>query len=505
MIFTQFLTLLSHLTLAQYERDELFGQDSICQRLETYEDEMGRECSITKKSVSEIQRKDRLSKDLDEHLALSEIKRNIQSMADAQIYNSIQVLSALGVEKEDLGLSRKKDELEAKGYHFPTFTRKKNSELQKRYFLTAVRYHEQKTLLANYPLTKDQKNKIKKKLRIMELRYPLVANHNFKFFKDYVVSKFRINGGYKVETNEEEFAMDSYLLGDVPEKLDEISQLGFKVKSNAGKVLEGLIDGENAKHMDIIYKDLARELQQSLAMQLSPLESVNSFNSCQLYNVHSRITLDAINSSGDPAKLVKSFCNCQKENSPIDEDIVMGLEMASLGGLGLCITPTGVGQIVGCPTAFVAGLGATGASTINFFSYMSNYTEISKSRGVTTVLERDSFYQNEVNRLKDQELDSLSNIGVSRLIGLVGLKVGHIGMKGLLRVYEKSNISKTLARKNPFQKDKFNSEVDKLDPSMQTKMFVILDRLDEKTRNYFIESPEVLLRELKKSGGKCAL
>ncbi|EQC48407.1 hypothetical protein M899_1939 [Bacteriovorax sp. BSW11_IV] len=493
------------LALAQYERDELIGQDSICLKLENYEDEMGRECLITKKSITEIHRKDRLSRDLDEHLALSEIKRNIQSMADAQIYNSIQVLAALGVEKEDLGLSRKKDELEVKGYHFPKFSRKKNAELQKRYFLSAIRYHEQKTLLANYPLTNDQKNNIKHKLRIMELRYPLVTNHNFKFFKDYVVSKFKITGGYKVETKEEEYVLDSYLLGEVPEKLDEVSQLGFKVKSNAGKVLEGLVSGKNEKQMDIIYKDLTSELQQSLAMQLSPLESINSFNSCQLYNVHSRITLDAINSSADPAKLVKSFCNCQKENSPIDEDIVMGLEMASLGGLGLCITPTGVGQIVGCPTAFVAGLGATGASTINFFSYMSNYSDISKARGVTTVLERDSFYQDEVNRLRDKELDSLSNIGVSRLIGLVGLKVGHIGMKGLLRVYEKSNISKTLAKKNPFQKERFNSQVDKLDPNMQTKMFVILDRLDEKTRNYFIESPEVLLRELKKSGGKCAL
>lgn len=501
LFFSFFISLNS---VGDFSKADIRGPESLCEKLKEQKEEGQRTCSYYS-DFKEANVIDKLSSDIDEHLALNEIKRQVLIMANTQIANSFRVLDRLGVEKRSVLLDRKINELKNKGYNFPKEDNNEDEGLTDQYLIAALRYHEHKYTLANYSIDKKQKEQMNYRIKLLELRYPLITNFNFKTLKDYMSLSFGNSSMAKLETSEEAKILDSYLLNDTPRELKDIESLGITPKSNTGKNLESLIKNKDRQKIVKIRKALKDDLQNSLALQIDPLENINKFNACQLMNIHSHITLEAINSSANPEKILAKYCACQSEESIIDEDIVIGLEMSSLGGLGLCITPSVVGQVFGCPTAMIAGLAATGASTVNFVDYMARFSKIRESKGLTTFLEMGNLEKNELEFLEEKELATIQNIGLSRLIGLVGFGVGHIGLKGLIRVYKESNISQLLSRLTKNKRDIFEKKIGQLTNEEQTQAFIVLEKLDDDIRNFFVERPDLLLKNIRNKELRCEI
>lgn len=246
------------------------------------------------------------------------------------------------------------------------------------------------------------------------------------------------------------------------------------------------------------------ELQTSFSNQLTPLLSLKSMNECDLLNLHSGVSLQVINSSANPEHMFGQYCSCKGSNQIIDESIVMGLEVASLGGLGLCLTPTGVGQALGCPTAMVAGLGVTGASTINFLDSMGRYQSIHEQKSLVHFLERDELKKEEEELLKIKELEEIKDMGVEGLTGLIGFGIGNVGMKNLIKYFKNGKLSLLMQKLNLSEQRRLEEAFEGLSLKDQTKAFVVLEKLDDESRKVLVKNPSLVIKELN-NGVSCDL
>lgn len=474
-----------------YERNDLLGNDSLCRQI------------LVAREAGEISCASYFPQDeleisvnaLDEHLALAEIKRNIVVMAEAQVQSSLLLLKKLGMKSPSKSLQEKLRRLEEKGIMATPVNSSISEDLLQRYLIAALRYQELTSQMANNIFKAQKRELILDKIKLLELKYPLIAQHNFKYFKDSVCQKAGLSTLAKKESKDEEALLDQYLF-------DEKELKKSSPHSYTGKISQLLLENKN----DFLpSSELIKELEISFSNQLTPLLNLDAQKECDLWNLHGSIALQVINSSARPEKMFGKACECQQTHKPISHEIVTGLEVASLGGLGLCLTPTGVGQVLGCPGAMIAGLGAGGANTINFVSSVAQAQTIQDQKSIVAFLERTNLQKEEQDYLRKKEIEIIKDAGVDTITGLIGLGVGHIGAKNLIKYFQKGKLATSLKRLSDKEAENLIKAMEELDDVTQTRAFVVLEKLDQDSRETLLKKPAILLRELKKNGGFCEL
>ena len=447
-----------------------------------------------------------LNKDIagiDIHLATDEIKREIVTMAESQVTLSLGLLQKLGITTEhaDLGESLKK--LQKNGVTTIRSKQKINSHLLDKYLVASLRYYDLKRRKEHYGVSELEQKKIQERIQLMEIRYPLVTQHNFTRLKDFVMPKIKEGRTFTREEGEESRILDNYLFNDTPEKVAEIDTSGLNSKSLGISALRGFKQASE-EIKDEIRSHLKDDLQKSLASQLNALTKIEGFGECELLTLHSQSSQRAINSSAAPDQVFKKLCECRKKAGPVSDTAIMGMGVASLGGLLLCITPTGIGQLIGCPTAAVAGWGATGASAINFADSLGKYNDLNTQDAVMTALPKSEINQKELELIRGNKSELAKSLSTEQLTGLIGFGVGHVGVSGLAKIYKNSQITLSLNKLSKYEKDQLEEVLVKLNPEEQTQIFVVLDKLDGDSREVLLARPALLFKEFKQ-GGRCEL
>ena len=476
---------------ADFERHDLQGSESLCSQLRTAK-EAGEASCAPYFTEDELQAS---SHALDEYLALAEVKRKITIMAEAQIQSSLLLLNKLGMKSPSKILQDKLHRLEAKGIKATPIKSSSKEDLLPRYLIAALRYQELTSQMGNNIFKAQEKKQVLNRIKLLELKYPLIAQHNFKFFKDSVCQNAGVSSLPKRESIEEQALLDSYLF-------DEKELPKSFSTSYTGKVAQLLLENKNSA---VYSGNLIKELEISFSNQLTPLLNLDSQNECDLWNLHGSITLEVINTSARPKHMFGKACECQQTQELISHEIVTGLEVASLGGLGLCLTPTGVGQVLGCPGAMIAGLGAGGANTINLVGSIAESQTIHDQKSIVAFLERTNLVKEEEEYLRKKEVEIIKNAGVDTVTGLIGLGVGHIGARNLIKYFQKGKLATSLKYLSDKEAEKLLRAMEELDESSQTKAFVLLEKLDQDSREALLRRPAIFLREMKKNGGACEL
>ena len=476
---------------ASFQRHDLLGSESLCSQLRTAK-AAGEAWCAPYFPEDEIQAS---AYALDEYLAVAELKRKITIMAEAQIQSSLLLLNKLGMKSPRKTLQEKLRQLEAKGIRATPINSSTKENLLQRYLIAALRYQELTSQMGNNIFKAQDKERVLEKIKLLELKYPLIAQHNFKFFKDSVCQKAGVSSLPKRESDEEEALLDSYLFDE--KELKKASSTSY-----TGKMAQQLLENINSAEFS---RNLIQELEISFSNQLTPLLNLDSQKECDLWNLHGSITLEVINSSVHPKHMFGRACECQQTQELISHEIVTGLEVASLGGLGLCLTPTGVGQVLGCPGAMMAGLGAGGANSINLMGSIAQSQTIQDQKSIVEFLERTNLHKEEEEYLRKKEFDIIKNAGVDTVTGLIGLGVGHIGARNLIKYFQKGKLATSLKFLSDREAEKLLKAMEELDENSQTKAFVLLEKLDQESREALLKRPTILLRELKKSGGSCEL
>lgn len=483
-----------------YTLDDVRGESKACeQSLE--EDKLKPVCQIPEKNSYNSLNEN--LEDIDIHLATDEIKREIIIMAESQVTLSLGLLQKMGIKDNHPLLGDRLKKLENSGIKTVRSSKELNPELLDKYFIASIRYYDLKRRKENYGLSDIEKRKIEERVKLMEIRYPLITQHNFMKLKEFALPKLNEKQAFTQETGDDSRLLDNFLFNDTPEKLSAINTSELSSKSLTISALRGFkpaVEGTKEE----IRNHLKDDLQKSLASQLGALSKIESFGECELLTLHSQSAQQAVNSSVGPDKVFKKLCKCRKENPPINDSMIMGMGVASVGGLLLCITPTGIGQVIGCPTAVVAGWGATGATAINFADSLGKYNDLNTQGNVVAALPNNEVNQKELELIRGKESELVKDMTTQQMIGLVGLGVGHVGFNGLAQVYKKSKLALSLKRLNTLEQARMEKFVNKLDPEEQTKAFVVLDKLDDENREVLLANPEILLKELKK-GGRCEL
>lgn len=475
--------------------DDLLGDGSLCSMIKANKESGIEICSpYIEASVNDLSAS---AGALDDHLAYAELRRNITLMSESQIQSSLRILGILGMEQPGLVLKRKLESLKANGIEHRQTKETINKELTEKYIVASMRYHELKTQLAGNIFKGIEREQIQNRIKVLEFRYPLISNHHFKTYKDLICSQLKTSCFPKKENEKETKALDSFLLED---KELEIAD----PRSYTAKIKNFLANTKDVKIKKMLNERMLDELQASFANQLTPLLSLKSMKECDLLNLHSSVSLEMINTSANPHRMFGKYCSCKGSGQVIDEKIVMGLEVASLGGLGLCLTPTGVGQVLGCPTAMVAGLGATGASAINFLDSMGRYQSIHEQKKIVNFFERNEFKKEEEERLKNKELQELKDMGVEGLTGLIGFGIGNVGMKNLVKYFKNGKLSLLIKKLSNDEKKRLEEAFEGLSPKDQTKAFVVLEKLDDESREVLVKNPTLVVKEFKK-GMSCDL
>ena len=472
----------------EFTKNDLVGPESICAQEKDL-----KLCDTNDGQLNQS------ANDLDDYLAMTELRRNIEAMAGAQVQNSMQLLQIMGMQKPGMILDRQLMNLKSNGIISEIRPSPPQPELLQKYIVAAKRYHELKTLFAAHRFEGIEKAQIQKKLKLLELRFPLLSNYHFKIYKDSVCSEIGINCKPQIESAEEGTTLDQFLFQDQPA---DLKLLKFNNPTSYTAKIATYLSAHNNPQIN---ENLLSELQASLSSQIAPLQNLKSLEECNLLNLHSKLSLQVINSSANPERMFGKYCDCQKTERIIDDNLVMGLEMASLGGLGLCLTPTGVTQVLGCPTAAIAGLGATGANAINFFDSANKFQIINDQKNIVQFLDRTNLNKEEEEFLKNKELQSIKDAGVSGLVGLIGFGVGNIGIKGLIKYFHKGNVSKSMKEMTEAENAILNKAMDELELKDQTKAFVLLEKLDKESRDILIKHPTLIVKEIKKGGKSCDL
>lgn len=483
-----------------YTLEDVRGESKACeQSLE--ENNLKPVCQVPeKKSYNTL---DKNIEDIDIHLATDEIKREVITMAESQVTLSLGLLQKMGIKDSNSALSDRLKKLENSGIKATQSSQKLNPDLLDKYLIASLRYYDLKRRKENFGLSDIEIKKIDERVKLLEVRYPLITQHNFMKLKDFALPKLNEKQAFPRETGEDSVLLDNFLFNDTPGKLSEINTFGLSSKSLTISAVRGFNPAAEGTKEEI-RNHLKDDLQKSLASQLGALSKIDSFGECELLTLHSQSAQQAVNSSVAPDKVFKKLCECRKANPPINDSAVMGMGVASLGGLLLCITPTGFGQMIGCPTAVIAGWGATGASAVNFADSLGKYNNLDDQGNVLAALPKNEMNKKELELVRGKESELVKNMTTDQMTGLIGLGVGHVGFSGLAQVYKKSKLALSLGKLNAFDKERMEKVVAKLDPEEQTKAFVILDKIDDESREVLLANPNVLLKELKK-GGRCEI
>lgn len=483
-----------------YTLEDVRGESKACEQ-SLAEDNLKPVCQIPEKnSYNSL---DKNVENIDIHLATDEIKREVITMAESQVTLSLGLLQKLGINDNNSALGDRLKKLENSGIKTTRSSQGLNPELLDKYFIASLRYYDLKRRKENFGLSDIEKKKMDERVKLMEVRYPLITQHNFMKLKEFALPKLNEKQAFPQETSDDSRFLDNFLFNDTPAKLSDIDTSDLSSKSLTVSALRGFKPAsENIK--EEIRNHLKDDLQKSLASQLGALSKIDSFGECELLTLHSQSAQQAVNSSVAPEKVFKKLCECRRAISPVNDTTIMGMGVASLGGLLLCITPTGFGQMIGCPTALIAGWGATGASAVNFADSLGKYNNLNDQGNVVAALPKNEMNQKELELIRGKESELVKNMTTDQMTGLIGLGVGHVGFSGLAQVYKKSKLTSSLNKLNAFDKDRMEKVVTKLDPEEQTKAFVILDKIDDESREVLLANPTILLKELKK-GGRCEL
>ncbi|MEA9355145.1 hypothetical protein SHI21_02985 [Bacteriovorax sp. PP10] len=483
-----------------YTLDDVRGESKACeQSLE--ENNLKPICQIPEKnSYNSL---DKNVEDIDIHLATDEIKREVLTMAESQVTLSLGLLQKMGIKDNNSVLSDRLKKLESSGIKATRSSQELNPELLDKYFIASLRYYDLKRRKENFGLSEIDKKKIDERVKLMEVRYPLITQHNFMKLKEFALPRLNEKQAFTQETSDDSRLLDNFLFNDTPAKLSDISTSELSSKSLAVSGIRGFKPATEGTKEEI-RTHLKDDLQKSLASQLGALSKIDSFRECEILTLHSQSAQRAINSSVAPDKVFKKLCECRKANPPIDDSTIMGMGVASMGGLLLCITPTGIGQVIGCPTAVVAGWGASGAAAVNFADSLGKYNDLNDQGNVVAALTKNEVNQKELELIRGKESELVKDMTTQQMTGLIGFGVGHVGFSGLSQIYKKSKLALSLKKLNAGQQARMEKAVAKLDPEEQIKAFVVLDKLDDESREVLLANPEILLKELKK-GGRCEL
>lgn len=478
----------------EFTKNDLTGPDSICSTLKEASD-----CPATAGALTNT------SDALDDYLAMTELRRNIELMAGAQVQSSLQLLQIMGMQRPGMLLNRQLERLKINGIDHELTAPPQNPELSEKYIVAAIRYHELKTLSASNKFGSKLTSQIHKKIKLLELRYPLISNHHFKSYKDSLCATLKMSCRPQEEATDEESILDEFLFNEQPRELTQIKLNKDVTYSVAGKMALFLAANTDQALKKSLSAGLVSELEESFSNQLTPLTNLKSIEECNLLNLHSKLTLQVINSSANPQRMFGKYCSCQTTKKIINENLVMGLEMASLGGLGLCLTPSGVGQVLGCPTAAIAGLAATGANGINFINSVDQFKNINDQKNIVKFLDRTNINKAEEEYLKNKEYKAMKEAGIAGLAGLIGFGIGNIGMKGLIKYFHQGNVSGSVKHLTQAENAILDKAMAELDLKDQTKAFVLLEKLDGESRNILIKNPTLFVKEIKKGGKSCDL
>ncbi|MNL02486.1 hypothetical protein D3C87_1229950 [compost metagenome] len=308
--------------------------------------------------------------------------------------------------------------------------------------------------------------------------------------------------GFKEKTAETRI-LDNFLFNDTPASLSQLNFQDVSPQSAAAKVAAAFQTAKPALQNDLRGR-LQQDLEESLGDQLKALNRFPEFSDCELMTLHSQVSLRVVNSSANPEKVFNEICECQKQNKPIGDEYVMGLGVVSVGGLALCMTPTGVSQIIGCPLAAIAGWATTGASAVNLGDSFGKYGSLRNQGGVMAAMQADGQNRDELEVLRQKESELSKSMATDQMVGLIGFSVGHVGFQGLSKIYEKSKLSLSLKKLSLPQQKSLEDALKDLKKEEQTQAFVVLDKVDEETRAIFLKQPKLLVEELKK-GGRCEM
>lgn len=483
-----------------YTLDDVRGDSKLCEQ--TLEAEKLKPVCQTPEKTS-YNNLDKNIEDIDIHLATDEIKREVITMAESQVTLSLGLLQKMGIKDNNSALGDRLKKLENSEIKATRSSQELNPELLDKYFIASLRYYDLKRRKENFGLSDIEKRKIDERVKLMEVRYPLITQHNFMKLKDFALPKLNEKQAFTQETSDDSRLLDNFLFNDTPAKLSDINTSELTSKSLTVSALRGFKTAAEGTKEEI-RTHLKDDLQKSLASQLGALSKIESFGECEILTLHSQSAQRAINSSVAPDKVFKKLCECRKVNPPVDDSTIMGMGVASIGGLLLCISPTGIGQVIGCPTAVIAGWGATGASAVNFADSLGRYNNLDDQGNVLAALPKNAMNKKELELVRGKESELVKNMTTDQMTGLIGLGVGHVGFSGLAQVYKKSKLALSLGKLNTFDKERMEKVVAKLDPEEQTKAFVILDKIDDESREVLLANPNVLLKELKK-GGRCEI
>jgi hypothetical protein len=440
---------------------------------------------------------------LDKKMALDEIKREVKSMAESQIAISVGLLKKLGIQNRSPVFNEQLQRLKKNGFEVTEVPQRADPELLDKYLVASLRYHELKRQYDQSQYQGEDKQIIQDRIKLLELRFPLISQHNFSNLKTYSQASLRLpTEGFK-EKVDEASTLDNFLFNDTPAKIAEINFQGVSPQSAAAKVAASLQTAKPSLQNDLRQR-LQQNLEESLGDQLKALNRFPEFSDCELMTLHSQVSLRVVNSSANPAKVFSEVCECQKQNKPIGDEYVMGLGIVSVGGLALCMTPTGVSQVIGCPLAAIAGWSATGASALNFGDSLEKYGSLRNQGGVMAAMQADGQNRAELEVLRQKESELGKSMATDQMVGLIGFSVGHVGFQGLSKIYQKSKLSLSMKKLSLPQQKSLEEALKDLKKEEQTKAFVVLDKVDEETRAVFLKQPKLLVEELKK-GGRCEI
>lgn len=441
--------------------------------------------------------------DLDKKMALEEIKREVKSMAESQIAISVGLLKKLGIQNKSAVFTEQLRRLKKNGFEVTETPQAPDQELLDKYLVASLRYHELKRQYDQSQYLGEDKKVIQDRIKYLELRYPLISQHNFSNLKTYSQASLRLPMDGLKEKTDETRILDNFLFNDTPAKLSQLNFQENSPQSAAARVAASFQAAKPTLQNDLRQR-LQLDLEESLGNQLKALNRFPEFSDCELMTLHSQVSLRVVNSSANPAKVFNEICECQKQNRPIGDDYVMGLGIVSVGGLALCMTPTGVGQIVGCPVAAIAGWAVTGASAVNLGDSLEKYGNLRNQGGVMAAMQADGQNRGELEVIRQKESELSKSMATDQMVGLIGFSVGHVGFQGLSKIYEKSKLSLSLKKLSLPQQKSLEDALKDLKKEEQTQAFVVLDKVDEETRAVFLKQPKLLVEELKK-GGRCEI
>lgn len=443
--------------------------------------------------------------DFDKGLAVGQIKKNIRTLSEAQIKSSLGHLQKIGIQHFDSTLNYKLQNLKKEGFRVSIPAEKEEANLSEKYLIASLRYNELRKLSSKNGsfLTEADRNQLKERIALLEARFPLLAGHGFQKLGINTAAHFKASNMAPKESADEAMILDNYLFNGTPTKASALDFTDIKTNSAMGQMTKDFAQNKNPRVQEDLRAIMNQELQSSLADQLGALTKLKDFDTCETLTLHSEVTQLAINSSAHSDDVFSDLCECQKENAPVPESALLVSGLISGAAGILCLAPTGIGQLIACPTAAATGWATAGGSAVNFGHQMSRYGSYSDQGGILGILESGKDDKEELALLSKKEKELNKEVVSNNMMGLIGFSVGHVGFSSLTKLYKKSQISKALTKMTDEERKRLEANLSSLSKEDQTRAFVVLEQLDEKTRALLLKKPQLLNLQMK--GLRCEI